>query len=40
MKKKKKNNRRNFLKKSSLSVLSLSAFPTILKSENSKSEAK
>ena len=38
MKKEKKNNRRNFLKKSSLSVLSLSAFPTILKSENSKTE--
>ena len=38
MKKKRKNNRRNFLKKSSLSILSLSAFPTILNSENSKSK--
>ena len=35
MKKNKKDNRRQFLKNTSLSLLSVAVFPTILKSENS-----
>ena len=36
MSKKQKNNRREFLKNTSLSLLSVAAFPTILKGENAE----